>query len=275
MITLDIVSTGIWSPLCANWQAFSDGINACSWDFDAVLKPGMIPPRERRRAPQSVKMAVEVLDQACTAAALDPATAAVVFSSAMGDMQITDYMCRVLSASPRLVSPIRFHNSVHNATTGYWSIASHAHTATNAVSAFEYTAPMAFMEAACQASEDGMPVLLVTQEMAAPRTLHAICPSDQPFSLAFLLAKPRRCENPLAKVAFSVETKTAEWPEFPGDLKLAFADNFGAGLLPLAATIAASRFKEATQPADIEFPVSQGSCLRLSVSAPAYSSQIT
>jgi hypothetical protein len=267
MTELDIVSIGIWSPFFANWKDFSDGINAGDWQSEAQLQPNLIPPRERRRAPQSVKMAVEVLEQACTMASLDPATAAVVFSSAMGDMLITDYMCRILSATPALVSPTRFHNSVHNATTGYWSIVNQTHAPTNAVSAYGYTAPMAFLEAGCQASEDNLPVLLVTQEMAAPTALHSICPSDQPFSLALLITEPGYCENPMASIGFSVKSKAVNWPDLPGDLKQSFDGNFGARLLPLIAHIAAANFNKSTRHTDFEFPLSPGSCLCISVSA--------
>lgn len=267
MTELDIVSIGIWSPFFSNWKEFSDGINRGNWQTEALLQPGLIPPRERRRAPQSVKMAVEVLDQACSMASLDPAAAAVVFSSAMGDMLITDYMCRILSTTPRLVSPIRFHNSVHNATTGYWSIASQTYAPTNAVSAYDYTAPMAFFEAACQAAEDKTPVLLVTQEMAAPAALHSICPSEQPFSMALLITEPGSCENPMASIGFSVKPKAVDWPELPADLGPSFEGNFGARLLPLIALIAADNFTKSSRQTDLKFPLSAGSCLCLSVSA--------
>lgn len=275
MTELDIVSIGIWSQFFSNWKEFSDGINEGTWQSEARLQPNLIPPRESRRAPQSVKMAVEVLDQACSMASLDPSTAAVVFSSAMGDMQITDYMCRILSATPRLVSPTRFHNSVHNATTGYWSIASQTHAPTNAVSAYGYTAPMAFLEAACQASEDNLPVVLVTQEMAAPTALYSACPSEQPFSLALLITEPGYCENPMASIGLRVEPKSVNWPNLPDDLKQSFDGNFGARLLPLIAHIAAKNFTSSTGRTDFEFPLSSGSCLHLSVSArsssdPAY-----
>ena len=267
MTDLDIAGIGIWSPMFSDWSAFSNGVNNGEWQSEIRLQPEMIPPRERRRAPQSVKMAVEVLDQACTMAAMDPADAAVVFSSAMGDMQITDYMCRILSATPRLVSPTKFHNSVHNATTGYWSIASQTHAPTNAISAYEYTASMAFLEAACQAAEDDTPVLLVTQEMAAPDALRVACPSNAPFSLGLLLTLPGVCKNPVASLRFGVTPKSINAPGLSGDLKQPFETNFGAGLLPMIAAMADDGFTKATEPAVFEFPLAAGSCLSLAVSA--------
>jgi hypothetical protein len=184
----------------------------------------------------------------------------------MGDMQITDYLCRTLATPPRLVSPTRFHNSVHNATMGYWSIASHCHASTNAISAYTYTAPMAFLEAAIQAAEDDVPVLLVTPEMAAPLALHDTCPSDQPFSAAILLTPSEHCPNPVATIQFSVNRSTVKWPDLPEDLNRYFGNNFGAKLVPLIAIIAENEFATTKSPVNLEFPLSSNSSLEISVS---------
>jgi len=257
----------MWSPTFSNWEAFSNGINTGVWQAGVELQPALIPAKERRRAPQSVKLAVEVMTQACKLAFLDPAETAAVFSSAMGDMQITDYLCQTLATAPRAVSPTRFHNSVHNATTGYWSITSQSHTATSAISAYTYTASMAFLEAAIQCLEDQTPVLLVTQEMAAPKLLHDTCPSNQPFSAAMLLTSAGHCPNPIASVGFSISKKTCNWPKLPADLRQQLEGNFGARLLPLLATIAANGFTRDKTPVNLEFPLTANSCLRLSVTA--------
>lgn len=265
MTDLDIAGIGIWSPFFSNWQAFCDGMNSGHWQADAQLRPGLIPARELRRSPQSVKMAVEVLSQACDMVKLDPSDMAVVFSSSMGDIQITDYLCRVLADTPGLVSPTRFHNSVHNATTGYWSIASQAHAPTNAVSAYAYTATMALFEAAVQAAEEDAPVLVVCQEMAAPEALHFACPSDHPFAMAMLLTKPGFHAAPLGAVQLRVRPGTADWPELPGELKTLFGGNFGAKLLPLIVAMAARGNGPVQSPVSFEFPLSFHSVLSISL----------
>jgi lambda repressor-like predicted transcriptional regulator len=149
-------------------------------------------------------MAIEVMSQACAMAGREPDTVATVFSSAMGDMQITDYMCHALAVTPREISPTRFHNSVHNAPSGYWSIATGSQAPASAVSAYRYTAPMALMEAAVQVLEEGLPVLVVTQEMAAPVPLKHTCPTDRDFAAALLLAPPDPATEPLASLIFEV-----------------------------------------------------------------------
>ncbi len=261
MTELEIAGIGMWSPFFSNWQAFRDGVNHGHWQSDTQLRPGLIPAKELRRSPQSVKLAVEVLGQACAMVAMAPADMAVVFSSSMGDIQITDYLCRILADTPRLVSPTRFHNSVHNATTGYWSIASQTHAATNAVSACEHTAPMALFEAAIQAVEEDAPVLLVCQEMAAPEALHFACPSNHPFAMAMLLTRPGFYANPLASIQIGVRPQAVEWPALHGEPGVWFEGNYGARLLPLVTAMAADDHRGAQEPVSFEFPLSKRSAL--------------
>jgi len=136
MTDVDVVGLGVWSESFSNWEEFCHVLGGGSAETGRALKPQAIAPNERRRAPLSVKMAVEVMDQACRMAALEPATVATVFASALGDMQITEYMCRTLADAPQAISPTRFHNSVHNAATGYWSIATQSRCPSSAVSGY-------------------------------------------------------------------------------------------------------------------------------------------
>ena len=87
-------------------------------------KPQAVPPKERRRAGLMINLAVEVAHQACENAGVDKTVIPSVFVSALGDTAITDYMCRKLSQPEKMLSPTKFHNSVHNAPSGYWTISS-------------------------------------------------------------------------------------------------------------------------------------------------------
>jgi hypothetical protein len=260
MTKVDIAGLGAWSPTFSDWQALGRGLQTGEWSADVILQPELIPARERRRAPQLVKMAIEVMDQACKMASLDPNDVAVVFSSSMGDMQITDYMCRALAESPQLISPTRFHNSVHNAAPGYWSITTGAFTPATAISAYEYTASMAFLEAAIQAVEEDTPVVLVTQEIAALLPLYDTCPSEQPFSAAFLLTPAGHSESAVCSLEFSVSQQVNQWPTLDGVLGDDYGSNFGARLLPLLAAIATR-----SAPSTFDFPISATSTLSLAL----------
>lgn len=204
-------------------------------------------------------MAVEVMTQACEMARVEPQDIATVFSSAMGDMEITDYMCSALASPPREISPTRFHNSVHNAPNGYWSIATGSHAPATAVSAFDFTAPAALLEAAIQTVDSGSPVLLVTQEMAAPVALRETCPTTADFAAAILLAPRGYSDNEKAIVHFGTERRLATWPPLPESLEQVFFEHPGARLLPFLAAIAAP----GAESVRMSFPLSQSSSLRL------------
>ena len=186
-------------------------------------------------------MAIEVMDQACKMAAQDPSEVASVFGSGMGDMQITDYMCRTLATAPRAVSPTKFHNSVHNASTGYWSIATGSHAATNAICAYANTVAASLLEGAIQAAEEDIPVLVAIEELAAPQPFKSVIGTDRPLAAALLLAPVGHVAAPVARLHLEVRpdpngqavTETTEGMTFP--------ENFAADLLPLLAGIALHR----------------------------------
>ena len=113
--------------------------------------PALLAPTERRRAPDTVAVALEVAARACEAAARAPQELPSVFASTHGDLAISDYMCATLVATPTLISPIKFHNSVHNAAAGYWSIGTASGAPYTAISAFQYTFAAGLLEAAMQA----------------------------------------------------------------------------------------------------------------------------
>jgi hypothetical protein len=238
MTDIDLAGIGIWSERFADWEQFQAVLAGRTVEADATLKPELIPARERRRAPAAVKMAIEVMDQACRMAGQDPQQVATVFGSGMGDMQITDYMCRTLVSAPRMVSPTKFHNSVHNASTGYWSIATGAHGPTNAISAYANTVAAALLEGAVQSVEEQIPVLVAVEELAAPTPFRSVIEVDEPLAVAVLLAPPGTVAAPLARLHFDIKAGPADREGDVPNAALRFPNNFAAGMLPLLAALA-------------------------------------
>jgi hypothetical protein len=261
MTDIDIVGLGVWSENFSNWEEFCSVLDGGTSGASTPLRPELISSKERRRAPLSVKMAVEVMDQACRMAALEPSAVATVFSSAIGDMQITDYMCRTLATTPRMISPTRFHNSVNNAATGYWSIATHSHNPANAISGYLHSAWIAILEGAIQAVEEDIPVLVVVQDMAAPVPFQSIYGSEHPFTAALLLMPAGYCSSLIASVQLSVSSGTVEPPPLPQIPGIDLSGNLAARLLPLL-TALAERGE-----AELQFPLSRGSTLSISLAA--------
>jgi len=81
-----------------------------------VPAPALLPANERRRSGQAVRSALAVSTS-------PPTGIATVFASSSADGDTCHAICEQLAGEDRLISPTRFHNSVHNAPAGYWSIA--------------------------------------------------------------------------------------------------------------------------------------------------------
>lgn len=270
---LDIVGIGAWSGCFSDFRAFEAGLKKNEWPEGTVLKPETIPPRERRRAPQTVKMAVEVMEQACKMAAVAPSEPAVVFASAMGDMQITDAMCSTVAGQPELVSPTRFHNSVHNAAIGYWSIATGSHQPATAVAGHDNSGAVGLLEAAVQCSEDNVPVIFVCQEGKAPQTLHIIRPSDHEMALSLLFVPAGTSDRALARLSLELvnhEPSTEEPNKNPvPEMPLNFSGNPAASLLPLLAMLAEQFSGQASPGRECLLPVNDHCALSIRVAAAA------
>jgi hypothetical protein len=151
-------------------------------------QPMLLPPNERRRAPDTVALALQVAQAACANAGRDPALLPTVFASTYGDMAITDYMCGTLAKAPTLLSPIRFHNSVHNAAAGYWSIATGCRQPYCALGAGQYTFAAGLFAAALQVCADDTDVLFVAYDIDARGPLAQVTHSRGMLGVALVLA---------------------------------------------------------------------------------------
>lgn len=153
-----------------------------------VPLPAALPPAERRRTGAMVRLALAAGLQAVADAGADATALATVFASSGGDGAICDEICSALASSERQISPTRFHNSVHNAASGYWSIALRATAPSTALCAYDGSFAAGLLEALSQVSATGEPVLLIAYETAYPEPLHAKRPLPVPFATALLLA---------------------------------------------------------------------------------------
>ena len=180
---------GAWAPGAGDWTAFRE-IAAGRAEPGTGTRPvaDVLPPNERRRAPESVLLAAAVAGQAVTMSGADAATLPCVFASAHGDQAITDYMCATLAAAPMELSPTKFHNSVHNAAVGYWTIATHCHASSSAVSGGETAFGAGLLEAATLAVADDHDVLLASYDIAGAGPLGEMTRTTGPFAVAFVLS---------------------------------------------------------------------------------------
>ncbi len=192
--TAYIEGVGIWSERLPGWdmarRIFCAEIAAPA---EACKRPSpdILPPNERRRAPDTVAIALAVGSEACAHAQREPCTLPSVFASTHGDLAITDYMCETLASTPELLSPIRFHNSVHNAAAGYWAIATGSMRPYTAISADRYSFGNGLLEALVQAQSDHESVLLVAYDIAARGPLANVVSTTGRLGCALVLGCQR------------------------------------------------------------------------------------
>ena len=194
-----VQALGWWTPGCPDWPraaAALRGEPAAPAAGAGRPAPTLLAANERRRAPDAVLMALQVAEEACTAAGADPATLPSVFTSAYGDLAIVDALCRTLAGDPRLLSPMRFHHSVHNAASGYWAIGARNPEASTALAAGAHSFAAGWLEAATQCITDERAVLLVGCDTEAMGPLQSVNASRGLLAVAMLLApQPRTAQD--------------------------------------------------------------------------------
>ena len=224
-----IAGIGFWADGLPNWRAARAFAAGAALPADAPARPApqLLPANERRRAPASVAVALEVAQAACSDAGVDPASLPSVFASTHGDLAITDYMCATLAEDPRAISPIRFHNSVHNAAAGYWTIGHGCTRPTTAISAYTATFAQGLLEALAQLATGDDAVLLAAYDAEASGPLGTVTRSRGLLGGALVLAR--------GAGAVRLRATLVDGNAAAGDGPLArhAAGNAGAPMLPL------------------------------------------
>ncbi len=252
-IELAIGGIGWWSPGVDAWPRARALITGDQpWPEPAGRPvPTVIPANERRRAPETVLLAAAAAEQAIADAGVDASELATVFASNFGDLGINDYLCATLASTPDELSPTRFHNSVHNAASGYWSIATGAQRPTTALSAHPWTFATGLLEAASQVVDTGEPVLLIAYDIASRGPLADIVDCRDPFAVALLL---QPAANPAHTTFLRIELVSGQASEsapatVPELTRLAAANPIAAGALPLLRVLAGGDQRSCSLPA--------------------------
>ncbi len=236
-LRVHVQGIGVWSRQLGDFDALKQLLAGVAPAPPAARPPAVtLPPNERRRAPESVLLAVEVAAQAVQMSGLAADALTCVFASSHGDQAITDYMCRTLADAPAELSPIRFHNSVHNAPVGYWTIATGCHAPSTAIAAQRASFGAGLLEAASQVLADGRAALLVCSDIAGMPPLQEVTGCSEPFGCALVLA-PRPDARTVATLELVLGAGVAQAP-LPEPLAAWRAANASAAALPLLCQLA-------------------------------------
>ena len=262
--TLYVEGPAFWTPTLPGWDAARAAFRGEGTLADPPAKrpsPQVLAPAERRRAPDTVALALEVAAASIAGAGRNAADVPCVFVSAHGDLSINDYMCSTLATDPTVLSPTRFHNSVHNAAVGYWTIGTGCMAASNSVSAYENSFAAGLLEAAVQCAADQSPVLLVGYDTPTVGALTSVTDSQGLLAVALVIA-PERTERTIASFDWSIERGDGSAPTPLSDAAKTLAHiNPMAHALGLFESLA--RLADDGAPAPLGLPLSSTLALQL------------
>jgi hypothetical protein len=165
-VTLSAAITILGSGLC-----FPDESVATKLGFaNAGVDVSILEPMVRRRTSIATRVAITAARRACVAAKVGNKWPAI-FVSSVGEMQVTDKLCRAITQQDYPLSPTLFHNSVHNTAAGYWSMATGSMASMQAMGALNDGLALGLLEAWCQLQTITERVLLVVYDEVMPEQL--------------------------------------------------------------------------------------------------------
>lgn len=230
------------------------GIGAAFVDLDMAEMHGfvesdmnseLLPPRLRRRMSSATRLALVAGERACKDAVVDISSIPSVFASIVGEIKITDTLCRNIAEKRLPISPTQFHNSVHNTAAGYWSMITKNRHATQAIGAGENTLVMGLLESHCQLQMTTEQILLICYEEMAPEPL-VTGEQVSDCAVAFLLGRAKDGEDAIGIYQGGCGSVNQSWSAV-------------AKALALAETI---RKQDSQQPLSIS-TVEEGWCARI------------
>jgi hypothetical protein len=210
---LFVEAVGLAAPGLAGWSASVPVLNGETAYVAAELppyQPALLPANERRRATALIKLAFRTAEDALAQTDRKAGDLATVFASSEGDTEVMNRITTALSTPARAISPTDFHNSVHNAAAGYWSIAVGAKQPSSSIAAYDGSFAAGLAEAAALALGDGFDTLLCAYDTRMPPPLHEKRPLEASMGVA-LVVTPARSPRSLAALglAETLEPETA------------------------------------------------------------------
>ncbi|PTU31388.1 beta-ketoacyl synthase chain length factor [Stenotrophobium rhamnosiphilum] len=240
MKCLFIESLGIAAPGLAGWsqaRAVLRGQQPYVAQELETYQPNLLPPNERRRATPAVRLAFRVAEEAVAGSSLTADHLAGVFATAEADTSVLHRICSALAEDSRAVSPTDFHNSVHNAAAGYWSIAAAAKLPSVTLTAHDATFMAGLIEAYGLVHGDGYSVLLTAYDLRPPEPLFGGRPLLCNAGVALVLTA-ERTERSLAQLDIA-PTSVSETTMRDASLETLRLGNPACRALPLMHLLAA------------------------------------
>lgn len=210
-LTAYIEGVGVLGPGLADWPSTREiltGEQAYLSSKTVIPSPELLPAAERRRASDIVKLTLATSLEAIAAASLEAASLPSVFSFSNGDGLNCHTICEMLASDDRQISPTRFHNSVHNAAAGYWSIATGAMATSSVLCAYDASFGAGLLDALTQVVVEGSRCILMASDTPYPEPMFSLRSIPDNFGVALVLA-PQASSQTIAQIKVSISHDAA------------------------------------------------------------------
>ena len=239
ILSASIRAASLWGPGLEGWDASVPILAGHAPYVPAPSPPpapSLLPPAERRRAGPVIRLALAVAHEAATRSGLPPASLDAVFASSNGDGPVVGSILEALATDTdaRVVSPTQFHNSVHNAAAGYWSIAMASRRPATCIGCHDESWAAALLTAFAGLRTSGEPVLLVCYDHPLPPPLDKVRFTGPAFGAALVLTSAS--QGPTLTLNYRPEAHPR--PNALDSCFAALAPNPAARALPLLAALA-------------------------------------
>lgn len=227
---------GLQAPGLEGWQdslPILQGQRPYTAEPLSKYSPQFLPPNERRRTTPTIKLALRTAEatvQECSKT--DIANIPTLFCCVDGDTEISAKMTHAILQDEPMVSPIHFHNSVHNAPAGYWMIGQGNQQAASAISAGQNQVGNSLIEALSQLHGTSPQVLLVMYDLPVDPIIETYQPDMASFGVGLLFSL-QKTEQSLAKLDLSLTPGRVIPPKDEW-----FGENGAAQLLPALKALA-------------------------------------
>jgi hypothetical protein len=207
MTRVYVEGVGLLAPGLQGWAASAPvlaGREAYAPVPTVVPVSELLPAAERRRAGLPVKLVLAVGQEAFANAGRNAGDTATVFTSSSGDGENLHRICETLASADREISPTRFHNSVHNAPAGYWSIAVGAREASTSLCGHDASFAVGLIDAVAQVAAEEAAVALIACDQPYPEPLDGVRHIAASVAIGIVLT-PKPSSRSLAAIDITLE----------------------------------------------------------------------
>lgn len=186
---------GLWTPGFPNPGAWLRG----EADPDVTTPEARILEGPlRRRASPLTKISVEVFDQVVRGSGADPKTVQTIWATAHGEHGTAIKLLKMMLRGEGKLSPTHFHNSVHNTSSAYTSIAHGNAAGSTTLTGGPELVSSAILEAFCHLDQGATEVVVVVGDEPLHEPFHR---SDMQAPLALSFCFGREAEGAVARLS--------------------------------------------------------------------------